>query len=86
MEQRRADLTRAEPEPIVDAPEYNAAPSSATMTMLVGIGVPSKYFTFPVVAVGERRRRDVEPREPADAADDEVREDRPCPSRRAARA
>jgi hypothetical protein len=29
-------------------PSQSAVPSSATMTMLVGMGVPSKYFTFPV--------------------------------------
>ena len=29
-------------------PSWKATPSSATMRMLVGIGVPSKYFTFPV--------------------------------------
>ena len=31
-------------------PNHSATPAAPTMTMLVGIGVPSKYFTLPVVA------------------------------------
>ena len=50
------------------------------MRMLVGIGVPSKYFTFPVVCVRQVGGGHVEPRQTADAADDEVGEDEHVPS------
>ena len=41
--------------------------------MLVGIGVPSKYFTLPVSASASAVSGDVEARETADAADHEVK-------------
>ena len=44
------------------------------MTMLVGIGVPSKYFTFPVSLSDRAAAVTLKPREPADAADDEERQ------------
>ena len=48
--------------------------------MLVGMGVPSKYFTLPVSLSASAVGGDVEARQPADAADDEVGEAQHVPA------
>ena len=76
--------------PIVHAPQYRLSPSrpchaanasTPVSTTLVGIGVPSKYLTLPLsLPSDELFGGDVEARETADAAADEVGERDPVPA------